>query len=291
MQRTTWAAGLGLILAAVPAGRAGDDDTFDLRGPAPQKGQVFVAKGFFKIKDAKSVLKADDNVIRSKVSETTTTEYEITVLAVEGRQITKVKTRLVKDATETVDTTDGETNTDTEPSPLEGETVLGEFGGTRKWTNTLAGGGKPDDKQRKKLAEFTGPENDDALYPEGKVKVGHTWDAEGSALVNYFDLSFSNIKGKLKQTFVRVEDVDGEPCAVVETTGTLTAKAKTDEGVLDLTMDLTKRTVWRSLKTGVDVRDRSTGRLKYAGKLEVDGQKVDYTLEGPFESGGTTKLK
>lgn len=296
MRLTTWVAGLAAFVAAALGAAAPAkavrpaDDTYDLRGPAPKVGQTFASKGYFKVKDAKVVIKVAGETIRSKTTEGTITNYEIKYLAVEGRQATRVQTKIIKDATTILDNTDGEITEDKETSPLEGETVLSEFGGRRKWKNSLAGT-QPDDEQKKKLADFTGPENDDALYPEGKVKVGHSWEADGAALVNLFDNSFTNIKGKVTQKFVKVEEVDGEECAVVETTGTLTCKAKADEGVLDLTMDLNTRTVWRSLKTGVDVKDITKGRMKYAGKLDVDGTEAEYLLDGPFESGGTTKLK
>ena len=41
--------GLAVVLAAGGSlGRAADDETYDLRGPAPKKGQVFVSKGTLK---------------------------------------------------------------------------------------------------------------------------------------------------------------------------------------------------------------------------------------------------
>ena len=50
-------------------------------------------------------------------------------------------------------------------------------------------------------------------------------------------------------------------------------------------------TLFALLALAVDVKDRTTGRLKYSGKLEVDGNEADYLLEGPFESSGTTRVK
>ena len=41
--------GLAVLVACGAAGRAADDETYDLRGPAPKKGQVFVSKGTLKI--------------------------------------------------------------------------------------------------------------------------------------------------------------------------------------------------------------------------------------------------
>jgi hypothetical protein len=289
MRLTTWAAGLTIALAAGLVRAEQPEDTFDLRGPAPKKGQVYLSKGTFKIIAANSILKSGGETHKSKLTETATTEYEIKVLAVEGRQVTRCQTKVIKDVTDSIDDEDGEVTTESESSPLEGEVVISEWVGPRKWKHALVDT-KATDKQKKKLDDFTGPENDDALYPAEKVKVGHAWTADASGLVNFFDASFSDLKGKLSLKFVRVEDFDKQPCAVVEMTGVVTAKARTEDGALDVRMEI-KRTVWRSLTTGVDLKDRTTGKLKYSGKLEIDGQSADYLLEGPFESSGTTRVK
>src|SRR5206468_2425985 len=125
MRLTTWAVGLAVALTAGSVGRAGQaEDEYDLRGPAPKKGQVYLSKGTFKIRAANSVLKMGGETLKSKVTETATTEYEVKVLAVEGRQVTRCQTRVVKDVTETTDDADGEVTTETESSPLEGEVVI-----------------------------------------------------------------------------------------------------------------------------------------------------------------------
>jgi len=278
------AVGLLAGLVALP-GFARDDEAFDLRGPAPKKGQVYQAKGSFTIKNANSVIKLGGQTVKSKVTEQTTSENEVEVLSVDGRQVKRCRTRIIKDVTDSKD----DEEDSSEVSPLQGEVVLSEWTGTRKWKHALVDT-RATEKQKKKLEDLTGPDNDDALYPEGKVKVGHTWTADASGLVNFFDASFTDIKGKLNMKFVKLEMIDGEQCAVIEATGTVTSKAKTDEGKLDMTMDL-KRTVWRSLKTGVDVKDESTGKLKFSGKLKIDDQDADYLLEGPFSAQGATKVK
>ncbi|HJZ59240.1 MAG TPA: hypothetical protein VKE74_30120 [Gemmataceae bacterium] len=289
MRLTKWAAGLVIALAVGTTRSRADEQEYDLRGPAPKKGQVYQSKGAFKIKGANSVIKLGGQTIKSKYTESTTSEQEVKVLAVEGRQVTRCQTKIIKDVTETTEDSDGEETTEKETSPLQGEVIISEFVAPRKWKHVLVDT-KPNDEQKKKLDDLTGPDNDDSLYPEGKVKVGHTWKADASGLVNFFDASFSDLKGEMTQKFVKVEEVGGEECAVVETTGVLTAKAKTEEGVLDIRMDI-KRTVWRSLASGVDVKDRTTGKLKYSGKIEIDGAEADYLLEGPFEATGTTRVK
>ena len=138
----------------------------------------------------------------------------------------------------------------TEPTALETETVISERDG-KKWKHTLVDT-KPNDKQTKELDSRNGIENDDELYPEEKIKVGHKWETDAGALVKLLGNTFSDVKGKVNQTFTKIEDLDGEKVAVIESTTKFTAKMKDDgEPTIDVEMEL-KVTTWRSLKTGVD---------------------------------------
>jgi hypothetical protein len=288
MRRATWAVAAVVLAGAGPsAGR--DDKTYDLRGPAPQKGQVLTSTTVFKIKNAEVRLKVAGMELEARQSLTATEEEELTFLAVDGRQVTKARTKVVKEKVETVTALGGADMEDTKDGDLDGEVIVSERTGPGKWKHSLVDT-KPNDKQQKDLDKRVGPENDDELYPEGKVKVGHEWTVDAAALQKVLGGSIQDLKGKLKARFVKVEEVDGEECAVVEMAGTIKGVAKEDEGDLAVEMDLTG-TTWRSVKTGVDVKDRAKGTIKMSGTLEMDGQKMDITLEGPFTIEGTTRLK
>jgi hypothetical protein len=290
MRGTNWAVGVAVILAgAAGLTRAGDDQAYDLRGPAPTKGQVVVSRTVFKIKNAKVLLKAAGQNLEAKQTLTATEEDEVKVLAVDGRQATKVQTKVTKEQVDMVTSFGGSDMTDKKPGELEGEVIISERTGAGKWKHTLVDT-KPSDKQKKELDKRVGPENQDDLYPGEKVKVGHTWTVDATALQRVFGGSITDLKGKLKMTFVKVEDVNGEACAVVEAVGSIKGVAKEDEGNLDVELDL-KGTTWRALKTGVDVKDRAAGTMKMSGKIEMDGAKVDIVLEGPITIDSTAKLK
>ncbi len=154
---------------------------------------------------------------------------------------------------------------------------------------------KPTEKQKKELDGRDGMENGDDLYPKDKVKVGHTWKTDAAALpkgLALFHNSFVDAKGTLDQKFVKVEDVEGEPCAVIETTGKMTAKMK-DEGEPNADVELTdlKVTVHKSLKTGVNLKEKFTAKLKLEGTQKMDGVKVEIKMAGPISGEATTKLK
>src|SRR6185312_5574814 len=179
---------------------------------------------------------------------------------------------------------------DSKPGELEGEVVVSERTGPGKWKHSLVDT-KPNDKQKKELDKRVGPENEDDLYPEGKVKVGHTWTVDASALQRVFGGSITELKGKLKMKFAKIETIDGEECAAIEMSGDIKGVAKETEGTLDVELKNMTGTTWRSIKTGIDVKDKAKGDITMSGKIEMDGAKADLMLEGPFTIDSTAKQK
>ncbi len=289
MRATKLAIGMVLLLSGALHLSAREDAAVDLRGPAPKKGTATVSKSVFKIKNADVKLQVAGMKLEAKQTLTATEEEEVKVLAVEGRQATKVQTKITKEKVETSTSLGGQDMDDTKAGDLEGEVIISERSKDGKWKHSLVDN-KPNDKQKKELDKRVGPENEDELYPEGKVKVGHTWTVEASALQRVFGGSITDLKGKLKMKFVKMEEVDGEMCAVIEAVGVIKGVAKEDEGTLDVELDLVG-TTWRSVKTGLDVKDKAKGTIKMSGKIEMDGVKVDLALEGPFTIDSTSKAK
>ncbi len=284
------AGGLAAVLGAAGLGRAADE-AYDLRGPAPVKGQVFASKMKMNIKNADATLKVAGQALKMKMSMVVTGEEEQKVLAVDGRNVTKCRSEIIKERADVTADLGGMPMSKTESTELEGKVVISERVGDGKWKHSLVDA-KPTEKQKKELDSRNGIENEDDLYPAGKVKVGHAWTVDAKALVKLFGNSFTDIKGELKQKFVRVEAVDGEECAVVESVGTVKGKMKDEDGepTLDVEMDL-KVTAWRSVKTGVELKGTFAGTIKLSGKQKVDDQAIDITLAGPLTGESSTRLK
>lgn len=291
MRHSKWrGVAVAVVVGLVGTAAARQDGAeYDLRGPAPAKGQVLVHKSTFKIKDAKVAIKAAGVVLDAKQTLTAVEEEEVKYLAVEGRQVTKAQTRMMKEHVTTVTSLGGNDMEDEKDGDLQGEIIVSERTGPGKWKHTLVDA-RPNAKQKKELDKRVGPESDDDLYPAGKVKVGHKWTVDASALQRVFGGSITELKGKLNMRFVRVETVNGEECAVVESKGKITGVAKEDEGDLNVELDLDGLT-WRSLKSGIDVKDQAKGRIRMSGKVEMDGQSLDLDLSGPIAIDGTVKLK
>lgn len=290
MLKFKWVIGAAAVLfTAFNLSRAADDDTFDLRGPAPEKGQVFISKGTLKIKDADTTIKVAGQALNLKMSMVVTSEEEAKVLAVDGRNVTKCQTKVVTERANVTGSFGGMDIDMTEPTALEKETIISERDG-KKWKHVLVDT-KPTEKQKKELDNRNGIENDDDLYPKEKVKVGHTWKVDAAALTKMLGNSFTDVKGSLNQKFVKVEEVDGEKCAVIESSGKITAKMKDDgEPTVDVEMEL-KVTTHKSLKTGANAKEKFTGKIKLSGIVKMDDVKAEMTLSGPISGDSTTKLK
>lgn len=290
MRRPKWvAAAVAVLVGLAGSAAARQDAEYDLRGPAPQKGQVVVKKSTFRIKDAKVAIKVMGMGLDAKQTLTATDEEEVKILAVDGRVVTKSQTRMLKEHVTTVTSLGGNEMEDDKTGDLEGEVIVSERTKDGKWKHTLVDT-RPSAKQKKALDKMLGPETDDDLYPEGKVKVGHKWTVDAAALQRHLGGSITELKGKLAMRFVRVEQLNGEEVAVIESKGKITGVAKEDEGDLDVELDLDGLT-WRSVRTGLDVKDQAKGRIRMTGKVEMDGQKLDLDLSGPITIDGTAKWK
>jgi hypothetical protein len=290
MRGIKWAVGAAaVLLAALNLGRAADDQKYDLRGPAPEKGQVLVSKSTIKIKNADTTIKLMGQEISMKLDMVMTGEEEAKVLAVKGREVTKCQTKVTKERADITASIAGQEMSHTEPAALEGETIISERDG-EKWKHSLLDV-KPTDKQKKELDNRNGIENDDDLYPKEKVAVGHKWTVEASALAKLLGNSFTDVKGKVNQKFVKVDEVDGEKVAVIESSGKINGKMKEDgEPTVDVEMDL-KITSWRSLKTGVAIKEKFEGKIKLAGTVKMEDVKAEMTLSGPITGETSTKMK
>ena len=276
----------GLVVMVLVFGAARADDTFDLRGPAPQKGTQFTTAGKLKVAGADAEMKRGDAVVKFKLDLTVTLEEDVKLLDVNGREITKLQTKLRRGRVETVGLAKGAAQV--EPSVLEQETVVGVFDG-KTWKHSLAAG-QPTEAQMKALAEFKGFASPDALYPNEKVKVGHAWTADASGLDRLLSHTLTDVQGKLDRKFAKVETIDGERLAVIESSGKVSGKMK-GNGDQPPTADIEmKHTAWKSLKTGLVVNDSFTGTLAVTGRSKDGDVVTELTIKGPISGESATKV-
>jgi len=276
-----------LLTLGLPAFAA--DEVYDLRGPAPVKGLTVLRTTKMKIVDADVTVSVMGQKIELKQNLDIVNEDEDEVLEVKGRDIVKMKSKIVKDTVNTVSDINGNEMKEDKTGELQGETVLTEKGKDGKWKHTLLDG-KPTDEQKKDLDKRDGPENDDDIFPEEKVKVGHTWTVDAAKIKSLTGSSFTDVTGKMKQKFVKLESVDGEECAVIETTGTFKGKMKDDNGTPDVEMTVTAKG-WRNLKTGIEVKGKMTGNIKVEGTIKMGDNEIEMKLVGQVEGTSSAKIK
>jgi hypothetical protein len=276
--------GLASWVEAVQGGK-----TYDLRGPAPRKGLTLETHTTLRIKDADTTLKVMGQSLNMKMSMTMVSEEEQKVLEVQGREVTKSQARIRKERA--IITSDfGGGMEITQPTELEGQTIISELVGKGKWKHRLVDA-QPTEKQKKELDNRIGLENDDDLYPAEKVAVGHEWEVPAEALRKLFGNAIVNVSGKVKQKFVKVETVDGEECAVIESQGKIKGKMKNEDGepTIDVEMEMRGR-AWRSLRTGVEIKGDFSGKITLAGTQKVDDAEVKIEMSGPFSGESRTKV-
>ena len=174
MRAVKWTIGMVLLGAGGVHLAAREDDAFDLRGPAPKKGEITIAKSVFKIENADLTIRANGVATELKQSLTATEEEEIKVLAVEGRQATKVQTKMLKEIVEVNGLEEAK------PGGLDKEVIISERSKDGKWKHSLVDS-TPNDKQKKELAKHVRPGKPGRSLSRGESEVGHTWTVDASA--------------------------------------------------------------------------------------------------------------
>jgi hypothetical protein len=271
------------------AGAFQGEKTYDLRGPAPRKGLTFQTSTTLKIQDADTTLKVMGQSVNMKMSMTMIGEEEQKILEVKGREVIKSQAHIRKERA-IIKSDFGGGMEITQPTELEGQTVISELIEKGKWKHQLVDT-KPTEKQKKELDNRIGIENDDDLFPAEKVPVGHEWLVPAEALRKLFGNAIVDVSGKVKQKFVKVETVEGEECAVIESQGKIKGKMKNEDGepTIDVEMEI-QGTAWRSLRTAVEIKGEFKGKIKLSGTQKVDDAEVKIEMSGPFSGESRTKV-
>lgn len=289
MKNRLWQCGPALLaLVCFASFSRAADEAHDLRGPAPKKGQLFLDHSVFTMKNADIAVGVGGVNLEGKMDMVHTTDKEIEFLGTDGRKVTKLRTKVIKDETKRKTTIGGEAMDETEKRELTGEIVFSELV-KDMWKHTLEDT-KPSEKQLKELKDFDEPMTDDDLYPEQKIKVGHVWDVSAEALKKVLGSKVEKIAGKGKSKFLRVEKVGNDDCAVVETELEIKATMKEEGNNIDVELK-GKVTVFRSIRYCVDLKSKMDGKATFSGKIDEDGQKADIKFSGKLVAEGTTEIK
>jgi hypothetical protein len=264
-----------------------DEPVVDLRGPSPRVGQTFREVDRYEMKGAEFTLKADGNVIATGEMDMTIVREElVTVNATDGRLVTKFATRVVKDEGTVTIRAQGRSETKDDLGELAGQLIVSEKGPTG-WTHALPEG-QPTQLQKEALANRS-PWDDEDEIPAGKQRIGVSWELDATRLKKIFGSSCSAASGKVRAVFVGLKRLNDEPCAVIESTGSLKTKMKLGEHEQMATVDL-KFTEYRSLKRGITLKEEGEAVLRMSWVEKLDGKDVHATLQGKIKGGTTQEI-
>jgi ribosomal protein S6E (S10) len=275
------------LLSSSAVVRAAEEE-YDLRGPAPVKGQIITLSSKTNYKNAVRTIKTGGNTIEDRFNEVTTKEKETEVLAVENGVATRVRVKVVKDVSEESRAKGKRTARATRPNRLDGQVLFGELV-KGEWKYTLDDV-TPTPEQKRALKEYQPFRAEDELLPSGKVKVGHEWEIGKEQFQKVLGNQLTDIDAKGSAKFLRVEKDGDDSIAILEMKFELTGK--TEEDGLKMEMKLSgKHQIHRSLKTGYDIKESGTGKMSVKGKGEIDGEKVEIDFSADIVDEETSKVK
>jgi hypothetical protein len=256
------------------------DELYDLRGPNPEKGQIFTITEKSTTKDAKRTVKGPDGAPTVEVfDESSSKKKEVEVLAVDGFDITKMRTKIIQDQREETRPGKGRRQRlgTTTAGQLEGQyiySVRTKMG----WKNSLEDA-EPTDKQKKSLKEYEPFKEEDVFYPKDRMKVGHEWKIDQALFERVFGPQMDDLTGSGTGKFLRVLKADGEDVAEVELQFELAGTSKEEFLILDIKMK-GKVTVHRSLKYGFDRSSKSELTMSMKGKGAAGEQIIEVQYDG-----------
>jgi hypothetical protein len=260
----------------------------DLRGPARQKGQAFRTEMKLVMTKGKLVMGAGIQREEGTCDMTMTVVEDDEILEVQGRQVTKQQTTVITD--------DRSMRVDGEkvPGPERGDLLVGEKilreRKDGKWKNTLVGK-QPTTEQQKELHALGPLENTDDLYPEGKVKPGHTWKVDPAHLRKLLGPGCTEVSGEASMTFERTTTLDGEACALINLSMNIKGKML-DEDNTEANIELTvKGPEYRSIRSGYNIKSSLSGTMKLSGTIVEGGQRIQMEMSGPVTIETITKMK
>ncbi len=257
---------------------AGDEPSFDLRGPAPPRG--------FKFRESwKSECQRTDRLTSPngrfvQVAGTILGDFESlhTVERTDGQDVSRYQTKIIKAEHKfNYIYPKGKRRTVDRIDDVAGEVVVSErLGG--KWEHNLLDG-EPTNEQRESLARLRSPFEERDHIPAGRLKKGASWDVDSVQMKRLLDPGVDAVSGKLRAEFAGLENLAGDRCAVIVCRGSLTVRSGPEDDIQERTEKIDMYIISHiSLKHGIVVKSTSAMTSRSTGKMKLDDVVAD--LEG-----------
>jgi hypothetical protein len=139
----------------------------------------------------------------------------------------------------------------------------------------------PSSGQQKALARLWSPFDARYHLPAGKQKPGTSWEVDAIQLKEFFLSGADAVSGKLKATFDRLEEYQGDMCAVIEYNGRLRVRSEPEDVLQERmeTWDIGLES-YRSLKHAISVKTTGVIVIRSMGNIQVDNHNSEFVGGG-----------
>lgn len=211
------------------------------------------------------------------------TEYDI--LATQGSKPTRVKISHFADYSQVQFQRGEELDENVTFNPLHGHSILASLD-NNTWNYRLIAE-QPTADQREEIANYANNWERD-IAPNRKVQIGESWIFSGEKLASILGWSGQAIDGRVEIKFEKVIDFNGEQCALLPLTFSMTAGLSNHLGN-KVTMS-GKGEIYRSLTTKIDIYHELKGSMKIDIEEVIDGRSIHTTIEGSFVATGSAAM-
>jgi hypothetical protein len=263
--------------------RAADVPKVDLRGPGPKVGRTYRVHLTSEMKDGEFTVRGGVEPQSGSISVSAVKDEEIEILAVDRQKVLKVRTKHIKQETQT-EISNGDTpQVQKKRDDLDWSTVISERR-DGKWSHNLEG--RPPTEQEQKALSLLPDWDDEDDIPAGKQSPGCTWQSNVARLRRLFQARFKSLSGEIKSTFVRVENFGGAPCAVIESQGRLNGSTDEMTAVMEY-----KDIDYRSLVLGLVLKSKIEGTITVTNRLKQGKTALTTATKGHLVAEKTVEVK
>ena len=204
------------------------------------------------------------------------TENIYTVMDVLDDKVCEYKTKLITgDITFTVVDARGRKRTSNQLDNFVGETIQSTKRG-EGWTHTLMDEAV-NEKEQKALTQIRPFFQDRESCPADRQKFGASWDLDRDYIDILIRTNLSAASGKVKATFVKLVQHEGETCAAIECDGTIRGSIDFGVGLEKVGSILLSMNIVRSLKNGIDVKTDGQMRIQSTDTKRIQGAEFEVT--------------
>ena len=252
------------------------DQKFDLRGPAPKIG--------FKVREHTKVTGTNTRTM-SKPRMTTVpyrsdlvheTEKIYTVADVVNDNVREYETKVITgDITLIFVDATVHKRTSEQLDNFVGETIRSKKRGGL-WSHTLLNE-LPTEKEQKALTQLRPFFQDREFVPINKQKFGASWDVDRDYIDILIRTNMSAVSGKVKATFVRLIQYQGETCGLIEYNGKIRGSIDLEENQERVCSISIGMTVFRSLRNSIDAKTSGEIIIQSADTMTDQGGDAEVT--------------